>query len=89
MHWLRNQIGVVSQEPTLFSGTIADNIQYGRADVTQEEMEEAARIANAHYFISKLPEVGNLWLVKNTEVISFGHKIQDCYIAFRPFLIER
>lgn len=57
MHWLRNQIGVVSQDPTLFSGTIADNIRYGRADVTQEEMEEAARVANAHCFISKLPEV--------------------------------
>ncbi len=57
VNWLRRQIGVVSQEPFLFSGSIADNIRYGRADVTEEEIEEAAQIANAHFFISKLPQV--------------------------------
>lgn len=56
VNWLRNQIGVVAQEPVLFSASIADNIRYGRPDISDEEIEEAARIANAHYFISKLPE---------------------------------
>lgn len=57
LNWLRNQIGVVAQEPVLFSASIADNIRYGRSDVTQQEIEDAARIANAHYFIVKLPQV--------------------------------
>lgn len=55
--WLRSQIGVVSQEPILFNTTIAENIRYGRDDVTQKEIEEACRQSNAHYFISKLPNV--------------------------------
>ncbi len=55
--WLRSQIGVVSQEPILFNTTIAENIRYGREDVTQKEIEEACRQSNAHYFISKLPNV--------------------------------
>lgn len=57
LRWLRSQIGIVSQEPILFATTIADNIRYGREGVTQAEIEQAAREANAHSFVSKLPEV--------------------------------
>ncbi|KAI4891347.1 hypothetical protein NFI96_015728 [Prochilodus magdalenae] len=52
---LRELIGVVSQEPVLFATTIAENIRYGREDVTQEEIEQATREANAYDFIMKLP----------------------------------
>jgi ABC-type multidrug transport system fused ATPase/permease subunit len=55
--WLRSHIGVVGQEPVLFATTIRENIRYGRQNATQHEIEEAAREANAHDFISKLPEV--------------------------------
>ena len=55
--WLRSHIGVVGQEPVLFATTIRENIRYGRKDATQQEIEAAAQEANAHYFISKLPEV--------------------------------
>lgn len=54
--WLRQQIGVVSQEPILFSTTIADNIRYGRESATREDIEAAARAANAHDFIETFPE---------------------------------
>ena len=52
---LRTQIGLVGQEPVLFSGTIADNIRYGKPDATEAEVEEAARSANAHNFIKEFP----------------------------------
>ncbi|KAH1101474.1 hypothetical protein AAZX31_13G125100 [Glycine max] len=54
--WLRQQIGLVSQEPALFATTIRENILLGRPDANQVEIEEAARVANAHSFIIKLPE---------------------------------
>jgi ABC-type multidrug transport system fused ATPase/permease subunit len=54
--WLRKQIGVVSQEPILFSCSIAENIRYGRAGATEAELEAAARAANAHDFITRFPE---------------------------------
>ncbi len=53
---LRCQIGVVPQDPFLFTGTIADNIRFGRLDATDEEVMEAARQASAHDFIFPLPE---------------------------------
>jgi len=53
---LRSQIGVVPQDPFLFTGTIADNIRFGRLDAKDEEVMEAAKQANAHDFISPLPE---------------------------------
>ncbi len=53
---LRSQIGVVPQDPFLFTGTIAGNIRFGRLDATDEEVMEAAKQANAHDFISRLPE---------------------------------
>lgn len=54
---LRSFIGIVNQEPILFSTTIAENIAYGREGVTQREIEEAAKMANAHDFITKFPQV--------------------------------
>ncbi len=54
-HWLRQRIGAVSQEPILFSTTVADNIRYGRPQATDAEVEAAARAANAHEFIAAFP----------------------------------
>src|SRR5260370_3103928 len=53
---LREKIAIVLQDPVLFSGTIADNLRYGRLDATHEEIETAARAAHAHEFISRLPK---------------------------------
>lgn len=52
---LREQMGLVPQEPFLFAGTIADNIRFGRPDADDREVEEAARSANAHEFVAALP----------------------------------
>ena len=57
MKWLRQNIGVVSQEPVLFGTSIAENIRYGREGVTTEELVTAAKMSNAHDFITKLPQV--------------------------------
>ena len=54
--WLRNHIGTVAQEPVLFSTSVAANIRYGRPDATDEDVEAAARAANAHEFISEMTE---------------------------------
>jgi len=54
--WLRRQIGTVAQEPILFSCSIADNIRYGRPGASDEEIVAAAKIANAHSFVSEFPE---------------------------------
>ena len=56
IRWLRQHIGVVSQEPVLFATTIAENIHYGKEDATQDEIEAAAKAANAHSFIANLPD---------------------------------
>uniref|UniRef100_A0A670ZUK0 ATP binding cassette subfamily B member 4 n=1 Tax=Pseudonaja textilis TaxID=8673 RepID=A0A670ZUK0_PSETE len=56
LRYLREIIGVVNQEPVLFATTIAENIRYGRENVTMEEMEKAAKEANAYDFIMNLPE---------------------------------
>jgi len=54
--WLRDHVSLVGQEPKLFSGTIADNIRYGKPDATMDEIHEAAKSANAYDFISKFPD---------------------------------
>ncbi|XP_022176201.1 multidrug resistance protein 1B-like isoform X3 [Myzus persicae] len=56
VHWLRQNIGVVSQEPVLFGVSIADNIRYGQTDCTRQDIIAAAMTANAHSFIIKLPK---------------------------------
>jgi len=56
MRDLRSQIGVVLQDPFLFNGTIMDNIAYARTDATREEVIRAAKAANAHEFIMRLPD---------------------------------
>ncbi|MEM7807450.1 MAG: ABC transporter ATP-binding protein [Planctomycetota bacterium] len=56
LEWLRSHVGVVLQEPYLFFGTVADNIRYGRPDATLAEVVQAARAANAHDFVSQLPD---------------------------------
>ncbi|ESQ44925.1 hypothetical protein EUTSA_v10010064mg [Eutrema salsugineum] len=55
LRWLRSHMGLVQQEPIIFSTTIRENIIYARHNASEAEMKEAARIANAHHFISSLP----------------------------------
>ncbi|HET6346398.1 MAG TPA: ATP-binding cassette domain-containing protein, partial [Myxococcota bacterium] len=54
--WLRRQVGSVAQEPVLFSCSVADNIRYGKATATDEEVRAAANAANAHAFIERFPQ---------------------------------
>lgn len=55
LSWLRSQVGLVSQEPVLFATTIGLNISFGRPGSSQQQIEEAAKAANAHNFITSLP----------------------------------
>ncbi|XP_073437562.1 phosphatidylcholine translocator ABCB4-like isoform X4 [Dendrobates tinctorius] len=72
--WLRENIGVVGQEPVLFGTTISENIRYGRDGVTDEEIEQAARTANAYDFISRLPEKFNTLVGERGAQLSGGQK---------------
>ena len=54
--WLQSNLGVVLQSPHLFSGTIADNIRYGRLEASDDEVRGAAKLVHAHEFITALPE---------------------------------
>ena len=56
LRYIRNHIGLVNQEPILFSGTIASNIKQGKLEATLEEIIEAAKNANVHEFVDSLPE---------------------------------
>jgi ATP-binding cassette subfamily B protein len=79
-HWLREQVGVVSQEPILFATSIADNIRYGRTTATQAEVEAAAKAANAHSFIASFPD-GYQTLVGERGVRLSGGQKQRVAIA--------
>lgn len=57
LKWIRSKIGLVSQEPVLFTGSIKDNIAYGKDGATDDEIRAAAELANAAKFIDKLPQV--------------------------------
>lgn len=57
VNWWRKQIGLVSQEPVLFGVSIAENIRYGRENVSFWEIIDAAKNSNAHEFITRLPMV--------------------------------
>ncbi|CAM3418823.1 ABC transporter ATP-binding protein [Marinicrinis lubricantis] len=71
---LRQQMGFVLQDVFLFQGTIRDNIRYGRLDATDEEIEHAAKLANAHSFIMKLPMQYDTVLSQDGSGISQGQK---------------
>ncbi len=72
--WLRRQVGVVSQEPTLFAATVRDNIRYARPDATEEAVLAAARAANAHDFISDFPEAYDTLVGERGVRLSGGQK---------------
>lgn len=55
LKWLRSQMGLVAQEPILFATTVKENILFGKEEASQEEIVQAAKAANAHNFISQLP----------------------------------
>ncbi|NWR63647.1 MDR1 protein, partial [Bucorvus abyssinicus] len=72
--WLRENIGIVSQEPVLFATTIAENIRYGREDISDAEIEQAAKEANAFDFISRLPDKFNTLVGERGAQLSGGQK---------------
>uniref|UniRef100_A0A8C2IZL8 ATP-binding cassette, sub-family B (MDR/TAP), member 5 n=1 Tax=Cyprinus carpio TaxID=7962 RepID=A0A8C2IZL8_CYPCA len=72
--WLRENMGIVSQEPVLFGTTIAENIRYGREDATDEDIERAIKEANAYDFISKLPDKMNTMVGERGAQLSGGQK---------------
>ncbi|MCM3783944.1 ABC transporter ATP-binding protein/permease [Neobacillus mesonae] len=80
---LRSQIGIVLQDTFIFSGTIRDNIRFGRLDATDQEVEAAAKAVNAHEFIMKLPggyeteveERGNVLSMGQRQLLSFARAL--------------
>ncbi|KAM3178292.1 hypothetical protein ACTXT7_002876 [Hymenolepis weldensis] len=74
LRWLRQQIGVVQQEPVLFSGTISENISLGRPGATKDEIVEAAKLADAHDFILKLPQAYDTVINEGGGGMSGGQK---------------
>ena len=71
---LRRSLGVVLQETNLFTGTVMDNIRYGKLDATDEECIHAAKLANAHDFITRLPDGYNTQLTANGSSLSQGQR---------------
>lgn len=88
---LRRSLGIVLQDTNLFSGTVMENIRYGRLDATDEECIEAAKIANAHDFISRLPEGYNTMLSGDGSNLSQGQRqllsIARAAVADAPVMI--
>ena len=88
---LRRCLGVVLQDVNLFTGTVMDNIRYGRLDATDEECMEAAKIANAYDFITRLPEGFNTMLDGDGSNLSQGQRqlisIARAAVADTPVLI--
>ncbi len=71
---LHRQMGVVLQEPFLFSGTVRENIRYGRLDATDDETEEAARLVGAHDFIRRLEDGYDTVLAERAHNLSVGQR---------------
>ena len=88
---LRRSLGIVLQDTNLFTGTIMDNIRYGRLDATDEEIIEAAKLANADGFITRLPDGYNTWITGNGESLSQGQRqllsIARAAVADPPVMI--
>ena len=88
---LRRSLGIVLQDTNLFTGTVMDNIRYGRLDATDEEVYEAAKIANAYDFITRLPEGFNTMLSGDGSNLSQGQRqllsIARAAIADAPVMI--
>ncbi|KAL2335591.1 hypothetical protein Fmac_016804 [Flemingia macrophylla] len=74
LKWLRSLMGLVSQEPILFATSIKENILFGKEDATEEEIVEAAKAANAHDFISQLPQGYNTQVGERGVQMSGGQK---------------
>jgi ATP-binding cassette subfamily B protein len=72
--WLRRRIGLVAQEPLLFSASVADNIRYGRPDATRAEIEAAARTANADGFVRRFPDGYDTMVGERGVQLSGGQK---------------
>ncbi|WP_029322186.1 ABC transporter ATP-binding protein [Butyrivibrio sp. AE3004] len=88
---LRRSLGMVLQDTHLFTGTVAENIRYGKLDATDEEVKAAAKLANAHSFIKRLPEGYNTMLTGDGANLSQGQRqllaIARAAIANPPVLI--
>ena len=88
---LRRSLGIVLQDTNLFTGTVMENIRYGRLDATDEECIEAAKIANAHDFIKRLPEGYSTVLTSNGSNLSQGQRqllsIARAAVADAPVMI--
>ena len=88
---LRRSLGMVLQDVNLFTGTVMDNIRYGKLDATDEECIEAAKLANADDFITRLPEGYNTMLTGNGSQLSQGQRqlisIARAAVANPPVLI--
>lgn len=88
---LRKSLGVVLQDVNLFTGTVMDNIRYGKLDATDEECIAAAKLANAHDFISRLPDGYNTMLTSNGANLSQGQRqlisIARAAVADPPVMI--
>ena len=74
IRWLRNELGLVSQEPVLFDTTIEENIRYSVPDATHDQVVEAAKQANAHTFISEFPEGYSTSVGQGSTLVSGGQK---------------
>ena len=74
LRWLRYQVGIVPQDTVLFSGTIAENIAYGKPDATWREIQEAAKAANAHSFITSFPDGYDTYVGERGVCLSGGQR---------------
>jgi len=74
LRWLQSQLGIVLQTPHLFSGTVRENIRYGRLDATDDEVEQASRLVNAHEFVMKLDKGYDTDVGQSGNKLSTGQK---------------